>query len=252
MLPVILGLLGAAAPFILDHVNAERARIAQEAAHRESELNEAKDIFSNVNTGMDKLATLSKATMFAVVFRNLNLSTVGEPPVVAPNGIIQPGQRPQPTSKGPTGEDVATYWSYRTLLMNWQSVAGTNYARVESYFGDESGNTFKTIQVDLETLARQVDAAFFKRESSADYIGDYEVKGKVPPNATNDFRTKYIGIWNDMHVRMTALSQDMIKAIQFGTVGSLGLPERNEAQEELKKRLHPPEKTKTIKLAAKS
>ena len=247
MLPVVLGLLGAATPFILDHVTAERARIAGEAAHRESELNEAKDIFSNVSTGMDKLASLSKATMYSIVFRNLNVSTVGDPP--APNGM--PGTRPQPTSKGPNGEDVATYWSYRTLLMSWQGVAGTNYARVESYFGDESGNTFKQIQDDLETLARQVDAAFYQRKDSADFIGDFEVKGKVPPNATNDFRTKYIGVWNDMHVRLTALSQDMIKAIQNGTVGSLGLPERNEAQEELK-RLNPPEQTRAIKLAAKS
>jgi hypothetical protein len=249
MLPVVLGLLGAATPFILDHVTAERARIAGEALHRQSELNEAKDIFSNVNTGMDKLASLSKATMFAVIFRNLNLSTVGDPPVVGPNGILQPGPRPQPTSKGPTGEDVATYWSYRTLLMNWQGVAGTNYARVVSYFGDESGDTFKIIQSDLDTLARQVEAAFYKRENSADYIGDFEVKGKVPPNATNDFRTKYMDVWNDMHVRMTALSQDMIKAIQFATVGSLGLPEKNEAQEELK-RLSSSKKDKTAKLAA--
>jgi hypothetical protein len=251
MLPVILGLLGAASPFILDHVNAERARIAGEAIHRESELNEAKDIFSTVNTGMDKLANLSKATMFAVVFRNLNLSTVGDPPAVAPNGMIQPGPRPQPTSKGPTGEDVATYWSYRILLMNWQSAAGTNYARVVSYFGEESGNTFKQIQDGLETLAKQVDAAFYKREDSSDFIADFEVKGKVPSNAINDFRTKYIDIWNDVHVRMIALSEDMIKAIQYGTVGSLGLPERNEAQAELK-RLSPSKKNKTVKLAATS
>lgn len=251
MLPVVLGLLGAATPFILDHVTAERARIAGEALHRESELNEAKDIFSNVNTGMDKLASLSKATMYSIVFRNLNVSTVGDPPAVAPNGMLQPGPRPQPTSKGPTGEDVATYWSYRTLLTNWQGVAGTNYARVESYFGDESGDTFKLIQADLETLTRQVDAAFYQRKDSADYIGDFEVKGKVPASATNDFRTKYIGVWNDMREHLTALSQDMIKAIQNGTVGSLGLPEKNEAQEELK-RLMSSEKTKTIKLAAKS
>ena len=173
MLPVVLGLLGAASPFILDHVNAERARIAEEAAHRESELNEAKDIFSNVNTGMDKLANLSKAVMFSIVFRDLSDSTVGDPPAVAPNGMIQPGPRPQPTSKGPTGEDVATYWSYRNLLMNWQSVAVTNYARVVSYFGEESGNTFKQIQDELETLARQVDAAFYKRVDSSDFIGDF-------------------------------------------------------------------------------
>jgi hypothetical protein len=249
MLPVILGLLGAASPFILDHVNSERARIAGEAAHRESELNEAKDIFSNVNTGMEKLANLSKATMYAIVFRNLNVSTVGDPPAITPNGMMQPGPRPPSTAKGPNGEDVSTYWSYRTLLMGWQSVSGTNYARVVSYFGEESGDTFKKILDGLETLARQVDAAFYKRENSADFIGDFEVKGKVPPTATNDFRTKYIDVWNDAHERMTALSQDMIKAIQFGTVGSLGLPETNEAQLELK-RLSPPKKTLTVKSAA--
>ena len=250
MLPVILGLLGAASPFILDHVNAERARIAEEAAHRESELQQAKEIFSTLNTGMDRLATLSRATLLAIIFRDLNDSTVGDPPAVAP-GMIPPGPRPKPTSKGPTGEDVATYWSYRSELMKWQSGTATGFALVTSYFGEESGNTFKEIQNDLETLARQIDAAFFKRSTSADFVADFEVKGKVPPNAKNDFRTKYFPIWTDMKIRLAALSQDMIKAIQNGTVGSLGLPERNEAQAKLK-RLNPPEKTKALKLAAKS
>jgi hypothetical protein len=239
MLPVILGLLGAASPFILDHVNAERARIAAEAAHREAELNKARDIFDNVNGTMDSLANLSKAAMFSIVFRDLSVSTVGDPPAVAPNGMIQPGTRPQPTSKGPTGEDVATYWSYRSELMKWESSAVRNYAHVVSYFGEESGNTFKTIQNDLEKLAGQVDAAFYKRETSPDFIADF---GKVPPDATNDFRTEYFCIWDEMEKRMTALSQDMIKAIQYGTVGSLGLPKTNEAQEALKQ-LTPPEKT---------
>ena len=251
MIPVVLCLLGAASPFILDHVNAERARIAGEAAHREFELNKARDIFDDVNGTMDRLAYLSKSVMFSIVFRDLSESTVGDPPAVAPNGMIQLGPRPKPTSKGPTGEDVATYWSYKSELMKWESSTATNFAHVESYFGEESANTFKSIRDDLETLARQIDAAFYKRVNSSDFIGDFEVKGKVPPNATNDFRTKYFGIWNDMYERMTALSQDMIKAIQYGTVGSLGLPERNEAQAELK-RLSPPKKNKTVKLAAKS
>lgn len=245
MLPVVLGLLGAASPFILDHINAERARIAGEAAHWESELNKARAIFDDVNSTMDRLAYLSKSVMFSIVFRDLSASTVGPPPGVAPN------TSPTPTGKGPTGEDVATYWSYKSELMKWESSTATNFAHVESYFGEESGNTFKQIQDDLETLAKQIDAAFYKRKKSSYFIEDSEVNGKVPPNATNDFRTKYFGIWNDMHERMTALSQDMIKAIQHGTVGSLGLPERNEAQAELK-RLSPPKKSNTVRLAAKS
>jgi len=248
MLPVIIGLLGAASPFILDHVNAERARIAGEAAHRQSELNKARDIFDNVTGTMDRLANLSQAVMFSIVFRDLNAETVGDPPAVAPNGMLQPGPRPKATSKGPTGEDVATYWSYRSELMKWKSSSATNLAQVVSYFGEESGDTFKTIQNDLETLAKQLDAAFYKRKTSSHFIADLEVKGKVPSNATNDFRTKYFGIWNDMQVRMTALSQDMIKAIQYETVGSLGLPKTNEAQEELKQ-LNPPEKNRAIKPA---
>lgn len=251
MLPVVLGLIGAASPFIMDHINAERAKIAGEAAHRETELSSARGIFSTVSSSMDGLANLSKATMFSIVFRNLNHLSVGEPPAIAPNGMIQPGTRPEPTSKGPTGEDVATYWSYKSELMKWRSSASTNYAQVASYFGEESGNTFKVIQNDLETLARQLEAAFYKRENSADFIADFEVKGKVPPNAKNDFRTKYFGIWNDMQMRMTALSQDMIRAIQYETVGSLGLPKTNEAQSELK-HLSSREKTKTAKTAATS
>ncbi|HEY9405345.1 MAG TPA: hypothetical protein VIQ24_22030 [Pyrinomonadaceae bacterium] len=249
MLPVILGLLGAASPFILNHINAESARLAAEAAHRESEINKAREIFDDVNGTMDKLAYLSKAVMFSIIFRDLNEATVGEPPAIAPNGMIQPGARPKPTSKGPTGEDVATYWSYKSELMKWESSSATNYAHVESYFGEECAETFKTIRDDFETLVRQLDAAFYKRKTSLDFIEDLEVKGKVPPNATNDFRTKYFDIWNDLHANMIALSQDMIKAIQHGTVGSLGLPETNEAQAELK-RLSPPKKNKPVKLAA--
>jgi hypothetical protein len=243
MLPVVLGLLGAASPFIMDHITAERARIAEEVAHRASELQQAKDIFSTLNTGMDRLASLSKATMFGIVFRDLNDSTVGDPPFVAPNGGIQPGaKQPKPTSKGPTGEDVATYWTYKSDLLKWQSTTATGFALVTSYFGKESGDTFKTIENDLETLAGQIDAAFYRRETSADFIGDFQVDGKVPPDAKNDFRTKYFPIWTDMKMRLAALSQDMIKAIQAGTVGSLGLPKTNEAQEALKQ-LTPPEKT---------
>ena len=251
MLPVVLGLIGAASPFIMDHINAERAKIASVTAHREAEVNTARNIFNTVNSSMDSLANLSKATMFSIVFRNLNYSTVGEPPAVAPNGMIQLGTRPAATSKGPSGEDVATYWNYKSELMKWQSSAATNYAQVASYFGEESGNTFKVIQDDLETLARQLEAAFYKRETSSDYIADFEVKGKVSPNAKNDFRTKYFDIWNDMQMRMTALSQDMIKAIQYETVGSLGLPATNEAQSELK-HLSSRGKTKTAKTAATS
>lgn len=253
MLPVVLGLLGAASPFILDHIQASRARIAAAAAHRESELDTAKELFDIANTSMDRLANLSKSTMFSIVFRDLSVSTVGDPPIIAPNGMPQPAQRPQPTSKGPTGEDVATYWTYKSELMKWQNATGTSYAQVTGYFGDESANTFRQIQIDLETLARQVEAAFYKRTDSVDYIGDFAVNNIVPPDATNDFRTKYFGIWNAMHQRITALSEDMIKAIQQEKVGSLGLPEKNEAQEELEKelkRLSPPKKSqKPIKPA---
>ena len=235
MLPVVLGLLGAASPFIMDHINAQRAKIAGEAAHRESELNTAKEIFSNVNTGMDKLGSLSKSTMFAVIFRNLNTSTVGDP-VIAPNGMLMPapGPRPQQTSKGPSGEDVATYWSYKNVLMDWQTADSTSFAQVVSYFGEENGNAFKQIQDDLDTLARQVDAAFYKREDSVDFIGDFQVDPKVLPDNPNDFRKKYFNVWNEMEKHIAALSQDMIKAIQNGTVGSLGLPETNEAQAKLR------------------
>ena len=100
---MVLGLIGAASPFIIDHINAERAKIANVTAHREAEVNTARSIFNTVNSSMDSLANLSKATMFSIVFRNLNYSTVGEPPAVAPNGMIQPGTRPAPTSKGPSG-----------------------------------------------------------------------------------------------------------------------------------------------------
>lgn len=78
---------------------------------------------------------------------------------------------------------------------------------------------------------------------SVDYIGDFAVNNIVPPDSTNDFRTKYFGIWNVMHERITALSEDMIKAISHETVGSLGLPETNEAQAELK---HLKPATKTV------
>jgi len=180
-----LGLATVASPFILDHINTEKAKLAALLAHREAELKQANEIADEVSNAMDTLAYLSKQTMFGLVFRALS-----------------------------TPEDQATFKAYQAALMKWESAKSTTLAQMEMYFGADCAATLKKIQRDFEILSSQVDASFFKRATSRFFIEDKE-------GSKNDFRKKYFNVWNRLIAEMTVLSKEMIRQIQYEEVGSL-------------------------------
>lgn len=180
-----LGLATVAAPFILDHITSERAKLAAGMAHREAELKQANAIASEVSNTMDTLAYISKQAMFGIVFRELS-----------------------------TPEDQAVWKVYQEALMKWNRTKATTTAQMEMYFGVDSAAALKRIQQNFETLANQVDAAYFKRTTSKWFIEDKE-------GTKNDFRKKYFPVWDRLITEMTELSKEMIRQIQYEEAGSL-------------------------------
>jgi len=184
-----LGVAAAATPFIVNHINSEKAKLDAKAAHRNDELKRASDAFVAISAAMDQLHYLSKQAMFAIVFRKLTLNT-GEP------------------------SDVATFKLYNDQLMKWECSVATNRAWVSMCFGEESGKLFTGIQKQFERLAECVNAGFFKRTQSAAFIEDNK-------GSPSDFRTRYLVVWDRSLENMTVLSARMLRDIQDENVGSL-------------------------------
>jgi hypothetical protein len=180
-----LALAAAATPFIMDHVNSERVKLAAQEAHRASELARANKIASDVSTAMDNLSYLIRQAMFGIVFRGLG-----------------------------TPEDQEVFKAYHEVLMRWESSKSTARAEVEMYYGADVAAMFKDIQDDFETLAKQIDAGFFKRKTSKFFIEDKE-------GSKNDFRKVFLPVWDRVTDRMTRLCKEMILHIQREDVGSL-------------------------------
>ncbi|HJQ34801.1 MAG TPA: hypothetical protein VJ866_21810 [Pyrinomonadaceae bacterium] len=180
-----LGIATVAAPFVMDHINAGRAKLAAEASHRNSELTQANQIATAVSGTTDNLAYLSKQVMFGIVFRKLS----------AP-------------------EDQATWKMYQEALIKWESSKSTVLAQVEMYFGADCAATLGKIREDFDTLENQINAAYYKRTTSKWYIEDKE-------GSKNDFRKKYLPVWDRLVAEMTELNKEMIRQIQYVEVGSL-------------------------------
>src|SRR5881394_456 len=123
-----LGVAAAATPFIVNHINSEKAKLDAQAAHRTDELKRASDAFVSISVAMDKLHYLSKQAMFGIVFRNLTLDS-GDPP------------------------DVAAFKQYSDELMLWECSIATNRAWVSMCFGEENGRLFTGIQSRFQVLA---------------------------------------------------------------------------------------------------
>jgi hypothetical protein len=180
-----LGLATIASPFVIDHINAGRAQLAARATHKQAELTQANQIASVVSGTMDNLAFLSKQVMFGIVFRKLS----------AP-------------------EDQAAWKMYQDTLMKLESNKSTALAQVEMYFGADCAASFRKIQADFETLENQVNAAYYKRTTSKWFIEDKE-------GSKNDFRKKYVPVWDGLIAEMTDFNKEVIRQIQYEEVGSL-------------------------------
>ncbi len=194
MLPRILqnilanpvALLAAASPLIINLVQAKRAKLEAEAAHRASELKQASAIADEVFTATDNLAYLSKRAMFSVVL----------------------------AGQGTDDDNKEVWKAYQEALMKWESSKSTTLAYTEMYFGVDNAGRLKSIQDDFETLANQINAASFQRTTSEWFIEDKE-------GSPNDFRTKFFPVWDRIMATLMELSREMIRHIQYEEVGSL-------------------------------
>src|ERR671938_400606 len=179
-----IGLVAVATPLIINHAQAKSASLKAQADQRAAELAEANKITDEVCSNMDKLAYFNKQAMFGIVFRGLS-----------------------------TDDDKAIWKTYQKTLMIWESSKTTSLAQTEIYFGKDSARSLKKIQEEFEVLTNQVDAAFFKRTTSTFFIEDKK-------DSKNDFRIKYLPVWEKLSLKMTDLSKEMIKRILEGQVGS--------------------------------
>jgi hypothetical protein len=178
-----VGLVAVATPLIISHVQQKGASLKAEAEHKNAVLATATNIGGEICTNMDKLAYFSKQAMFGVVFRGLS-----------------------------TDADKAIWVLYQNSLTAWESSKTTSSAQTEIFFGVECARALKKIQGEFEILISQVEAAYYKRTNSAFFIEDKE-------GGKNDFRKKYIPVWNRLTHNMTDLSKDMIKQMLDGDVG---------------------------------
>jgi hypothetical protein len=188
-----LALIAASTPFVVNHMKEKTASLAAEAAHRASELKEASDIANEISGSMDKLAYYSREAMFTVVFQRVS------------NDKDQTTWKPQ---------DVVTWKSFQDALAAWEGFRTTACARTALYFGEDNARRLETIQRDFVTLKNQIDAAYYKRTTSKWFIEDKE-------GSKDDFRGKFMRVWNRLTDLMTEQSKEMIRQIQYEEVGSL-------------------------------
>jgi NAD dependent epimerase/dehydratase family enzyme len=83
---------------------------------------------------------------------------------------------------------------------------------MEIFFGVECSKALKKIQGEFEILISQVEAAFYKRKDSAFFIEDKE-------GSPNNFRKKYMPMWNRLTHHMTELSKEMIRRVLDEDIG---------------------------------
>ena len=178
-----VGLVAVATPLIINHVQQKSASLKAEAEHTNAVLATATNIGGEICSNMDKLAYFNKQAMYGVVFRGLS-----------------------------TDADKASWVLYQNSLTAWESSKTTSSAQTEIFFGVACAHELKKIQGEFEILISQVEAAFYKRTDSTFFIEDKE-------GGKNDFRKKYIPIWNRLTHQMTSLSKEMIKRVLDGDVG---------------------------------
>ena len=232
-----LGLVAAATPFIVSHINNEKARIAAQAEHRAGELKRANDVFTTLSDKMDKLTYLSKQAMYGIVYRKLNYLSGSDVLNEAGTSPVQPLDEVDKL-------DVATFKQYSDELMSWECSINTNRAQVLMCFGEESGKLFMEIQSEFEKLANYINAAYWKKTTSQWFIQDNKGVGDT------DFHNRYLPVWNklvgdvtgmeNVMGDITVLTGQMLYAIQHETVGSLRHVEIERPQQQLAENVVPP------------
>jgi hypothetical protein len=188
----MLALLGAASPFIAQYIQTTGARIQAEAEHRQQETMKANQIADEVSQLMDNLVFFITEVMFGIVLRGKE----------TPDGTL-----PDYRDRLPFEPDRLAWEKYRENLLKWEGSKTRYRAQAQRYFGDAAQQSLIEIQNDVEQLKKYINAAFFIRKESKDYIDNDK-------SSKNYYQKKFFRVKDPLDVKMTNLSQLIIKQIQ--------------------------------------
>lgn len=188
----ILALLGAASPFIAQYIQTTGARLQAEAQHNRNEMEKANQIADEVSQLMDSVVFFMTEVMFGIVLRGKE----------SPEGTL-----PDYKDRLPFEPDRISWEKYRENLLKWEGSRTRYRALAQMYFGDAAQQSLIEIQNDIEQLKKYIHAAFFMRKESKDYIDNDET-------SKNYYQRKFFPVKDRLDVRMTNLSQLIIKQIQ--------------------------------------
>jgi hypothetical protein len=188
----ILAVLGVASPFIAQYIQTTGAQLQAEAEHRQQEMRKANLIADEVSQLMDNLVFFITEVMFGIVLRGKE----------TPEGTL-----PDYRDRLPFEPDRIAWEKYRENLLKWEGSKTRYRALAQRYFGDVALASLIEIQNDIEQLERYINAAFFMRKESKDYIDNDK-------SSKNYYQRKFFRVKDPLMVKMTNLSQFIIKQIQ--------------------------------------
>jgi hypothetical protein len=117
------------------------------------------------------------------------------------------GTLPHFKDRLPFEPDRLAWEKYREHLFKWEGSKTRYRAQTLLYFGDAAQNALIDIQSDIEQLKKYIDAAFFMRKESSDYIDNDK------PSA-NYFHVKFFRLRVPLDEKMTNLSHLFLSEIQ--------------------------------------
>jgi hypothetical protein len=188
----VLALLGAATPFIAQYIQTTGARIQTQVEHRQQERMKAYQIADELSHLMDVLAFFITEAMFGVVLRGKE----------TPDGTL-----PHFKDRLPFEPDRLAWEKYREHLFKWEGSKTRYRAQTLLYFGDAAQHALIDIQNDIEQLKKYIDAAFFMRKESSDYIDNDK-------SSANYFHVKFFRLRVPLDEKMTNLSHLFLSQIQ--------------------------------------
>src|SRR5262249_40691835 len=128
---------------------------AAEYARNQQEIRAAAALVNDVITNADRLVYLCQQALFGIVYRGLNVDTIGS---AAP-------------------DDSQAWESFRAAIIDWNSAKLTRLSGLKAHFDAGLTNHFLTLTWQIELLENMLEATYFKRRTSIYFIED---TGRIP------------------------------------------------------------------------
>ena len=183
-----IALIGAASPFILNHLQSNAARLQAAEQTRVSELTKANTLFMALSNNMDLLAFYNRSAAFALVLRG--------------GDTLE--------QRLPLAIDQLAWSNFQTQWGLWNGSLGQNTAGVANYFGTEASGELEKIQIGFSILNDMVEATYFMRTENQYFLKD-----------ENDLRTKYFETGNAFLSLLNGFNTLLLQQIKTQQVGSL-------------------------------